>query len=183
MIRRPPRSTLKESSAASDVYKRQAPSTPGVDAFITPAPGTPGLSKLRLSSKTPSAGVDTGTDRNILRCSKGIHLKDPWCAMVLSGKKTWDIRGFKKTPECPARYNIIRKKVGIVGHVEIASFMEINAADFDQNFDKHRVHRDHTYIYTYIQTRSCVGCPWSVRRESLTESNGADDVWGRESDG
>ena len=65
-----------------------APLTPGVAAFTTPAPGTPGLSKLRLSSKTPSAGVDTGTDRNILRCSKGIHLKDPWCGMVFRGDKS-----------------------------------------------------------------------------------------------
>jgi hypothetical protein len=67
--------------------------------------------------------------------------------------------------------------------VEVASFMQIKREEFDDHFDKHRVHRDHTYIYTYIQTRSCVGCSWYVRRESLTESNGADDVWGRESDG
>ena len=30
MIRRPPRSTLSSSSAASDVYKRQAPTVPGL---------------------------------------------------------------------------------------------------------------------------------------------------------
>ena len=38
MIRRPPRSTRKESSAASDVYKRQAPPSPalrrGVDKYL-----------------------------------------------------------------------------------------------------------------------------------------------------
>ena len=33
MIRRPPRSTPKPSSAASDVYKRQLKSTAEVDAF------------------------------------------------------------------------------------------------------------------------------------------------------
>src|SRR5678815_4745172 len=46
MIRRPPRSTLDRSSAASDVYKRQlpffiiltpSPSTPTSNSFITPS--------------------------------------------------------------------------------------------------------------------------------------------------
>ena len=133
-----------------------APTTPGIYGFTTPAPGTPGLSKLRLSSKTPSAFVDTRTDRNILRCPMGIHLSDPWCDMVLTGEKTWDIRGLKKPPQCPAWYNIIRKKCGIVGHVEVASFMEIKREEFDDHFDKHRVHRDHTYIYTYIHTDTIV---------------------------
>ena len=41
MIRRPPRSTRKESSAASDVYKRQEPNRPIHSIFF--GGGTPSL--------------------------------------------------------------------------------------------------------------------------------------------
>ena len=135
-----------------------APLTPGVTAPTTPgiygsAPGTPArldVSNLRLRQP------EQFRIPNLQCFPVGIHLKDPWCEMVLSGEKIWDIRGCKKPPVCPAQYNIIRKHTGIVGHVEVAAFFELDQEDFDKHFDKHKVHRDHTYIYTYIHTDTIV---------------------------
>src|SRR5678816_3406925 len=52
MIRRPPRSTLDRSSAASDVYKRQASNTPTGRAWPTCSGGDGSLSLIHISEPT-----------------------------------------------------------------------------------------------------------------------------------
>src|SRR5665648_1007782 len=54
MIRRPPRSTLSSSSAASDVYKRQEPGSPADPLRLTDAGG--GRLYLRTGDSTGDAG-------------------------------------------------------------------------------------------------------------------------------
>ena len=57
MIRRPPRSTQSRSSAASDVYKRQASDTPGPaeNAFQAADGPAPGLAAYRGAHDRPCA--------------------------------------------------------------------------------------------------------------------------------
>src|SRR5664279_824245 len=58
MMRRPPRSTLSSSSAASDVYKRQVENTPWHDrhAYVVGPPGTHRFAKeLHVSPFLPAA--------------------------------------------------------------------------------------------------------------------------------
>ena len=66
MIRRPPRSTLDRSSAASDVYKRQALKLSGIDKDF--------------KSDDPAAKIErdpkTGEPTGILRLSL-IHISEP----------------------------------------------------------------------------------------------------------
>src|SRR5665811_2635981 len=52
MIRRPPRSTRVRSSAASDVYKRQAPTTSSPPRWRSWTAGTPGGSRSITSGRT-----------------------------------------------------------------------------------------------------------------------------------
>src|SRR5450756_3080151 len=59
MIRRPPRSTQSRSSAASDVYKRQAYGYPMVDAFF----------------ESVSAGSNTGLSCGVTQASMPTLLK------------------------------------------------------------------------------------------------------------
>ena len=53
MIRRPPRSTRKESSAASDVYKRQAEEAPAAEAPAAEAPAAEAPACLLYTSPSP----------------------------------------------------------------------------------------------------------------------------------
>src|SRR5450756_385039 len=71
MIRRPPRSTQSRSSAASDVYKRQAVKHP--DRFLTvhfsnPAPFIPGVELV--AGKTTSAEVIDAVKRLLVRAGR-----------------------------------------------------------------------------------------------------------------
>src|SRR5678815_138631 len=63
MIRRPPRSTLDRSSAASDVYKRQVPvvgdiAAAALGAYIVWEARNLGMSKLQISRMAGNVGVD-----------------------------------------------------------------------------------------------------------------------------
>ena len=65
MIRRPPRSTLDRSSAASDVYKRQVEE--GAGAFV----------KAAAAGFLEEAGVAEGGGAWTLRCLSLIHISEP----------------------------------------------------------------------------------------------------------
>ena len=69
MIRRPPRSTLDRSSAASDVYKRQDLNRDGIQD-----PGEPGLNGVRVELYRDNGNgiVDPATDELV-----GFTLTDP----------------------------------------------------------------------------------------------------------
>ena len=95
MIRRPPRSTLDRSSAASDVYKRQVV----VDVLdpAPPAPGAVGAHEERLAVAADARGQQR--DAPLLVAGGGVpvsytHLRahetvlDLVCRLLLEKKKT-----------------------------------------------------------------------------------------------
>ena len=82
MIRRPPRSTLDRSSAASDVYKRQAEPQPGPVRALCPRRGL-GARRRRLSEGPPrTAGPVSYTH---LRAHETVL--DLVCRLLLEKKK------------------------------------------------------------------------------------------------
>eukprot|EP00658_Telonema_sp_P-2_P071348 TRINITY_DN60618_c0_g1_i1.p2 TRINITY_DN60618_c0_g1~~TRINITY_DN60618_c0_g1_i1.p2 ORF type:complete len:120 (-),score=30.63 TRINITY_DN60618_c0_g1_i1:99-458(-) len=98
MIRRPPRSTLSSSSAASDVYKRQAMEK-SVNTEILEEVGNPGRGDVsRLRDLVNTAGADPnfcseasgGWDPLMLACFHGhldlslIHISEPTRLLSIS---------------------------------------------------------------------------------------------------
>src|SRR5665648_865666 len=80
MIRRPPRSTLSSSSAASDVYKRQSRSCTASDVFRTVVPGGP---------RPPTGGCAAHhADRALVR-----HLAVPGRLRRPVGRQPWRCLG------------------------------------------------------------------------------------------
>src|SRR5678815_882432 len=61
MIRRPPRSTLDRSSAASDVYKRQGETSKTITIPITDDALVEGNESVNLSLDTPTGGATLGS--------------------------------------------------------------------------------------------------------------------------
>lgn len=68
--------------------------------------------------------------------TKGFIIRQPWADLILSGKKTWEIRG--------SRCNI-RGWVGLVcqgqwvGNVKISDSLELSLSQYQQNQGKHQV--------------------------------------------
>ena len=72
MIRRPPRSTRKESSAASDVYKRQTQIWPKLNCKIFATPFTAALVVEKFREKN----IDITTYLNIVQLNGKINLEN-----------------------------------------------------------------------------------------------------------
>ncbi len=68
---------------------------------------------------------------------KGLPIKDPWVSLILSGKKTWEIRG-KSTD---IRGNIALIQSGTKSIVGIAKLVRVigplGLVDFKESQDKH----------------------------------------------
>eukprot|EP00826_Nyctotherus_ovalis_P051059 TRINITY_DN6351_c0_g1_i5.p1 TRINITY_DN6351_c0_g1~~TRINITY_DN6351_c0_g1_i5.p1 ORF type:complete len:129 (+),score=19.32 TRINITY_DN6351_c0_g1_i5:30-389(+) len=106
MIRRPPRSTRKESSAASDVYKRQtshtAISSPksslpkhGTSSIFSPS-STPSLRGLRSSKRDRSSSMlsSCSSSAEQFQCSSCVCFSVASVVAVLSLSLEWPLEGF-----------------------------------------------------------------------------------------
>ena len=85
MIRRPPRSTLDRSSAASDVYKRQDLGTDsrGIGTYLFGQP--PNGPGIRPTPYSTNMAINTATYDNIKTLSIPHGVGYVWCGMI------WDL--------------------------------------------------------------------------------------------
>src|SRR5674536_391916 len=104
MIRRPPRSTLSSSSAASDVYKRQGPAAQrrGI------GPGTPPTSRPRSRPRSRRVGVAGPVSYTHLRAHETPeHLV---CRLLLEKKKKKQTNEGKHQPRRPNKKKQAHKR-------------------------------------------------------------------------
>src|SRR5665648_826354 len=91
MIRRPPRSTLSSSSAASDVYKRQPPFASREEHCVTPSqPGQPEPT-VPLASQYGTCGGKAAYARKTSTGSWQVKVHDP--TNLLAGHDGWVLLG------------------------------------------------------------------------------------------
>lgn len=69
---------------------------------------------------------------------KGLFIKEPWISLILSGKKTWEIRS--SNTSIRGRIALIASGTGtVVGYADIVDSIEIEPIHFDENIDKHNI--------------------------------------------
>lgn len=69
---------------------------------------------------------------------KGLFIKEPWISLILSGEKTWEIRG--SNSNIRGRIALIASGTGEVkGYVDIVNSILLDGETFDKSKDKHQI--------------------------------------------
>lgn len=69
---------------------------------------------------------------------KGLIIKQPWIDLILSGKKTWEIRG--SNTKLRGKIELIQSGSGfVVGCCEIVDSFELSLNDYTNNTNKHQI--------------------------------------------
>lgn len=76
---------------------------------------------------------------------KGLTIREPWISLILSGKKTWELRS--RDTQVRGRIALIRKGSGtVVGVAEIIGTLpKLSRADLIANAKKHRTSPSEVY--------------------------------------
>lgn len=76
-----------------------------------------------------------------MKPKRGLYIKKPWTDLILSGKKTWEIRGFNS--KIRERIFIIESKTSlIVGECDIIDCIALSLKEFKESKDKHCVDKN-----------------------------------------
>ena len=69
---------------------------------------------------------------------KALIIKQPWIDYILSGSKTWEIRGSKTSKR--EKIELIQSKSGcVVGSVELVDCIELSLDTYRASVDKHQI--------------------------------------------
>jgi len=87
---------------------------------------------------------------------KGVIIRSPWIEMILSGEKSWEIRG--SNTKIRGKIALIRSGSGlVVGRCELVDVVgPLTLAKYQRSTSKHRVSRRHTSELPYKSTYAWV---------------------------
>ena len=83
---------------------------------------------------------------------KGLIIKSPWIEKILSGKKTWEIRG--SNTKIRGKIGLIRSGSGkIIGTCELVGVKgPLSLSEFEKSTSKHRIEKKYTNKLPYTKT-------------------------------
>ncbi|RWZ51372.1 ASCH domain-containing protein [Halobacillus fulvus] len=94
---------------------------------------------------------------------KGLIVRSPWIERILSGQKTWEIRGTHTKIRGPIA--LIKSGSGMVyGEIQITGSKELTLEDYQSSQEYHTIDQAHTRELPYKKTYA-----WMMEKPELYE--------------
>ena len=133
--------------------------------------------RIRCETSAPAAADVTDHTLEGDQCKSGLVIKRKWLDLILSGQKTWEIRGSRTTKR--ERIALIESGSGhVVGEAKIADCLLSSLSELQQHGDKHRIEdvsiikyrKSYAWVLTEVK-RHMVPMPYEHPQGAVTWIN------------